>query len=145
MPPGPQTLPIWGRNSSSPKLSSVMVLKTQSLAQNCSRTLSCGLITPRSSATSWLRNARSPSTTRHAFGLTYSSRDVRRGFTTESTGKPAQKPAGTIQISTLLTGLLVVGVGITAYGLYVSLRIAPIISLQHENMVLTRFGRVLTW
>lgn len=117
-------------SESSSCYSLVMALNSFPMARICSRRPLATTIRSSGLHSPLRRNAHSISTSTGVLRPRHITPNTCRSFATETTGQAPTKPPGSIQISTLFTGLLVVGTGITAYGLYVSLSFPPILARQ---------------
>ncbi|EIM89060.1 uncharacterized protein STEHIDRAFT_94126 [Stereum hirsutum FP-91666 SS1] len=95
-----------------------MTLSNISVAKICSRRLHIVSIRSTLSPASLRQSIRPCSASRKSFKFAHTPPTFGRSFATESTTSTPKAKTGTIQISTLFTGLLIVGIGITAYGVY---------------------------
>lgn len=114
-----------------------MALSNLSAGQVCSRRFPT--VSIRSSLSPASLRQSSP-TSRRSLRPAYTPPTFFRNFATESTGSTAKAKPGTIQISTLFTGLLLVGIGITAYGVYVSLSVPLPFLLRSDMLLIILFG-----
>lgn len=100
-----------------------MTLSNIHVGQICSRRF-LTVSTRSSLSPACLRQIMGPSSiSRRSLKPAYTPPTFGRSFATESKISTPKAKTGSIQISTLFTGLLLVGIGITAYGVYVSLSV----------------------